>query len=384
MCPDSFDEAFQQREGTLCFVFSRMRCVDEESERGKKRIYYLSFEDWLVSARGRTQCIGSARGREEKGEVRGTGGRAANQDWLVSARVGEDSAWGEQGRKVEGGWQTARKYRIVLHPCATVAFARLASHTQEAIVRCATMKALPTTAELERVGASDAGGFVIDLKSNPAAYTMWVHEREPSFDGPLRQPIEACVSGIVHLILRTIERSTNSEDGNLRLSKKEVRQFRSSGGATVLASGNALSMGGDTIVGTMHERTDRITGRTAGRPAGKQPISAIAQWQLARAKVAVAGKVASAKGVDLRAAATAKERWAKAGACASQLAMATQPSHRPKAPNAPGPGVDGSPESRVDLKHIAGEQLLEVLNKAMVQAGESSWDKLRRHTRRRR
>ena len=42
-----FDEAFQQREGTLCFVFSRLRVVDEESERGKRRMHYLSFEDFL-------------------------------------------------------------------------------------------------------------------------------------------------------------------------------------------------------------------------------------------------------------------------------------------------------------------------------------------------
>lgn len=42
-----FDEAFQTREGTLCFVFSRLRAIDEESERGKKRIAHLSFEDFL-------------------------------------------------------------------------------------------------------------------------------------------------------------------------------------------------------------------------------------------------------------------------------------------------------------------------------------------------
>ena len=44
--PDS-DQAFQQREGVLCFVFSRLRVVDEESERGKRRLNSLSFEDFL-------------------------------------------------------------------------------------------------------------------------------------------------------------------------------------------------------------------------------------------------------------------------------------------------------------------------------------------------
>ena len=42
-----FDDAFQQREGTLCFVFSRLRCVDEESERGRRKLLQLSFEDFL-------------------------------------------------------------------------------------------------------------------------------------------------------------------------------------------------------------------------------------------------------------------------------------------------------------------------------------------------
>ena len=30
-----------------CFVFSRLRCVDEESERGKRKVLQLSFEDFL-------------------------------------------------------------------------------------------------------------------------------------------------------------------------------------------------------------------------------------------------------------------------------------------------------------------------------------------------
>ena len=42
-----FDEAFQQREGVLCFVFSRLRVIDEESERGKRKLRHLSFEDFL-------------------------------------------------------------------------------------------------------------------------------------------------------------------------------------------------------------------------------------------------------------------------------------------------------------------------------------------------
>ena len=44
---DFYDEAFQQREGTLCFAHSRMRCIDEESARGEKKKNHLNFEDFL-------------------------------------------------------------------------------------------------------------------------------------------------------------------------------------------------------------------------------------------------------------------------------------------------------------------------------------------------
>ena len=42
-----FDDAFQQREGTLVFVMSRLRVIDEESERGRRKLSTLSFEDFL-------------------------------------------------------------------------------------------------------------------------------------------------------------------------------------------------------------------------------------------------------------------------------------------------------------------------------------------------
>ena len=117
-----FDEAFQQRDGTLIFVFSRLRVVDEESERGKRKLSTLSFEDFL-----------------------------------------------------------------------------------EALVRVATMKALPTRAELALLGARDAGTFLIDLRSNPTGYAAFVKARERGWDDPLRQPIHRCLEHLLSLIIRTIE-----------------------------------------------------------------------------------------------------------------------------------------------------------------------------------
>ena len=117
-----FDEAFQQRDGTLIFVFSRLRVVDEESERGKRKLSTLSFEDFL-----------------------------------------------------------------------------------EALVRVATMKALPTRAELALLGARDAGTFLIELRSNPTTYAAFVKARVRGWDDPLRQPIHRCLEHLLSLIIRTIE-----------------------------------------------------------------------------------------------------------------------------------------------------------------------------------
>ena len=113
---------FQQRDGTLIFVFSRLRVVDEESERGKRKLSTLSFEDFL-----------------------------------------------------------------------------------EALVRVATMKALPTRAELALLGARDAGTFLIELRSNPTGYAAFVKARVRGWDDPLRQPIHRCLEHLLSLIIRTIE-----------------------------------------------------------------------------------------------------------------------------------------------------------------------------------
>ena len=162
-----FDAAFEQREGTLAFVFSRLRCIDEESKRGENRLKHLAFEDFL-----------------------------------------------------------------------------------EALVRCSTMKTLPTRTELMLAGASDAGTFLIGLRTNPSAYNSFVEERERSWDDPLRQPIERCVEGILALIIRTIERSIGMDAGDFRLSKSEILRFHKQGGAINMGraatpiGGKALNLAG--------------------------------------------------------------------------------------------------------------------------------------------
>jgi hypothetical protein len=144
-----FDEAFQQREGCMAFVFSRLRAIDENSQRGKARLNLFCFEDFL-----------------------------------------------------------------------------------EAIVRCATMKALPTTAELLLLGATDCGTFMTELRANPQAYTIFVEARERSWGDKLRQPIARCVEHLLSLLVRTVESST-SGGSDCKLSKSEVVRFRHQGGANI-------------------------------------------------------------------------------------------------------------------------------------------------------
>ena len=40
-------DGWLRARSTLAFVFSRLRCVDELAERGKRRMHNLSFEDFL-------------------------------------------------------------------------------------------------------------------------------------------------------------------------------------------------------------------------------------------------------------------------------------------------------------------------------------------------
>lgn len=158
-----FDEAFQQREGCLAFVFARLRAIDENSQRGKTRCNHLSFEDFL-----------------------------------------------------------------------------------EAIVRCATMKALPTTAELLLLGAADCGSFMTELRANPQAYNVFVEARERSWGDKLRQPIERCVEHLISLIIRTVENALSVDGDDCKLSKSEVIKFKKQGGAKINdATVNAKNKGGD-------------------------------------------------------------------------------------------------------------------------------------------
>lgn len=174
-----FDEAFQQREGVLCFVFSRLRVVDEESERGKRRLNSLSFEDFL-----------------------------------------------------------------------------------EAVVRVATMKALPTNAELAILGARDAGTFLIQLRANPAGYTAFVKARERGWEDPLRQPIRRCVEHLLSLIIRTIETGLSESAGDMVLKRSELVRFHSQDGAIKTGGVSVAPVGkmGPAAVGSAEMLEEGVDG----------------------------------------------------------------------------------------------------------------------------
>jgi hypothetical protein len=178
--------------GRLCFVFSRLRVIDEESERGKPKLSTLSFEDFL-----------------------------------------------------------------------------------EALVRVATMKALPTYAELALLGARDAGTFLIGLRAkNPTGYAAFVKARERGWEDTLRQPIQRCLEHLLSLLLRTIEYGLPSAvTTELTIREKELVKFHEHGGA-IKAIKQGGARGGAALdsreLGHSREVVAVATGLTSAEELGEE------------------------------------------------------------------------------------------------------------------
>lgn len=118
------DAEFTRREATFCFVWSRMRVVDEASDASRRRMVHLSFEDFL-----------------------------------------------------------------------------------EAIVRMATMKALPFDDEIAEAGCADAGQLLLELQRHPDTYEAFMRDHAQAWDEAPRQPIDRCVDHLLSLIVHTVEGS---------------------------------------------------------------------------------------------------------------------------------------------------------------------------------
>ena len=96
----------------------------------------------------------------------------------------------------------------------------------EAFVRTATMKALPTDAEIDQVGLSDAGQFLLNLQlKRPEAYQDFLRERaiDPLHPGAA-QPVARCVEHLCMLMVRVVERATQAE-GDAKISRAEATKY---------------------------------------------------------------------------------------------------------------------------------------------------------------
>ena len=96
----------------------------------------------------------------------------------------------------------------------------------EAFVRTATMKALPTDAEIEQAGLSDAGQFLLHMQlKRPEAYQDFLRERtiDPLHPGAA-QPVARCVEHLCMLMVRVVERATQAE-GDAKISRAEATKL---------------------------------------------------------------------------------------------------------------------------------------------------------------
>ena len=96
----------------------------------------------------------------------------------------------------------------------------------EAFVRTATMKALPTDAEIDQAGLSDAGQFLLNMQlKRPEAYQDFLRERaiDPLHPGAA-QPVARCVEHLCMLMVRVVERATQAE-GDAKVSRAEATKL---------------------------------------------------------------------------------------------------------------------------------------------------------------
>ena len=102
----------------------------------------------------------------------------------------------------------------------------------EALVRMATMKALPFDEEISGAGCADAGEFLLELKQHPALYKAFLADHRQEWHKEPRQPADRCLEHLVSYIVRLVDTGTKGAvDG--AISMDEARQFHRGFGAAL-------------------------------------------------------------------------------------------------------------------------------------------------------
>lgn len=102
----------------------------------------------------------------------------------------------------------------------------------EALVRVATMKALPTDEEVEEASCADGGEMLLKLRKTHGEYVSWVAAHSRPFDAPLPQPAERAVHHLCLLLIRSIKSFTRGKGkfrDNLVLTKPEAALWQQKG-----------------------------------------------------------------------------------------------------------------------------------------------------------
>ena len=97
----------------------------------------------------------------------------------------------------------------------------------EALCRLATLKALPTDAEIQQAGYSDAATYMAMLRRHDvAAYDRMLAERACKWgDVPLTQPLARCIDHLLFLVIRRVEGTDESAGGNVQVSESEIKKW---------------------------------------------------------------------------------------------------------------------------------------------------------------
>jgi len=111
----------------------------------------------------------------------------------------------------------------------------------EALCRMATMKCMPTDDEVAQCGCSDGGHMLLSM--NPAERRKFAIQRPQTWDGPMRQPIGRAMNHLITYMIRIIEDTVSvlwkaPQEGDLKLSRKEVQAFKKIGGLAGADSGS--------------------------------------------------------------------------------------------------------------------------------------------------
>ena len=96
----------------------------------------------------------------------------------------------------------------------------------QAICRVSALKALPNDEEIEEAGEADAATYLANLQvKDGCAYDELLRTRACAWGELPEQPPHRCVEHVVKIIIRRIEYSVGSGEGNARLSAHEVRTW---------------------------------------------------------------------------------------------------------------------------------------------------------------